>query len=262
MTWNLVSQSFRLLRELPKLLLFPVWSALGVVALSLPILLALFGLHPATGLHWGSSTWLLVLLWYCGASFITIFFNCALAACVQMRFAGQNPTLADGLRRAIARVEIILLWSLISATVGYLIRWLESRVGFVGRLVAGLSGLGWNMATYLIVPVLVMEEQNVMDSIRRSASLLRQTWGEQLISGLAFGWLGLLFALPGVVLGVVGANGHPIVLIPAALWFATMIAAFTAASEIFTVVLYRYATTGQPPSGYDAATLGAALRPR
>jgi len=38
-----------------------------------------------------------------------------------------------------------------------------------------------------------------------------------------------------------------------------MIAAFTAAREIFTVALYRYATTG-PPAGYDAATLGDALR--
>ena len=43
---------------------------------------------------------------------------------------------------------------------------------------------------------------------------------------------------------------------------ATMIAAFTAAGEIFTVALYRYATTGQPPSGYDAATMGSALRRR
>jgi hypothetical protein len=115
------------------------------------------------------------------------------------------------------------------------------------------------MATYLVVPVLVMEEAGVMDSIRRSASLLRQTWGDQIISGLAFGWLGLLFAVPGIVLGVLGANGYPIFLVPAILWFATMIAAFTAANEIFTVALYRYATTGQPPSGYDAATLGAAL---
>jgi carboxypeptidase Ss1 len=51
--------------------------------------------------------------------------------------------------------------------------------------------------------VLVMEEAGVMDSIRRSASLLRQTWGEQLISGLAFGWLGLLFAVPGIVLATI-----------------------------------------------------------
>jgi hypothetical protein len=243
-----------------KLLLFPILSAIGAAALALPFLLALFGIRPAGGLHWGPNTWLFVFLWYCGASFITVFFNCALAACVQLRFAGQDATLGDGLRRAASRVHTILLWSIVSATVGLIARWVESRVGWVGRLIAGVLGLGWSMATYLIVPVLVMEEAGVIDSIKRSGALLRQSWGEQLISGLAFGWLGLLFTVPGIVLGVLGANGYPIFIVPAIAWFATMMAVFTAAREIFTVALYRYATTGEAPSGYDAATLGGALR--
>jgi hypothetical protein len=255
-----VSQSFRLLRNDRKLLVFPILSAIGVVALALPFLWALFGMRPAGGSHWGPNTWLLVFLWYCGASFITIFFNCALAACVQMHFAGQDATLGDGLRRAASRIHTILLWSLISATVGVFTRCLESRAGWTGRLMMGMLGLGWGMATFLIVPVLVMEESGVMDSIRRSASLVRQTWGEQLVYGLAFGWLGLLFAVPGIVLGVLGANGYPIFIVAAIAWFATMMAAFTAASEIFTVVLYRYAVTGEAPSGYDGTALGSALR--
>src|ERR1700755_2910017 len=80
MTWNLVSQSFRLLRSDKKLLVFPVLSAIGAAALALPCLWALFGASPAGGPHWGPNTWLLIFLWYWGASFITIFFNCALAA--------------------------------------------------------------------------------------------------------------------------------------------------------------------------------------
>jgi uncharacterized protein DUF6159 len=262
MTWNLVSQSFRLLRSDKKLLVFPVLSAIGAAALALPLLSAVFGMRPGRGFQWGPDTWLFFFLWYWGASFITIFFNCALAACVQMRFAGQDPTLADGLRRAASRVDTILMWSLVSATVGQIARAMEERAGWIGRLIIGTVGLGWGMATYLVIPVLVMEDAGVMDSVRRSSSLLRQTWGEQLISGIAFGWLGLLVAIPGVVLGVVGANGHPLFIVPAIAWFATMAAAFTAAREIFTVALYRYATTGEPPNGYDAATLGTALRPR
>jgi hypothetical protein len=262
MTWNLVSQSFRLLRSDKKLLVFPVLSAIGAAALALPFLLALFGMRSAGGPHWGPNTWLFVFLWYWGATFITIFFNCALAACVQLRFAGQESTLADGLRRAASRVDTIFMWSLVSATVGQIARAVEERAGWTGRLIIGAFGLGWGMATYLVIPVLVMEDAGVMDSVRRSSSLLRQTWGEQLISGIAFGWLGLLFAIPGVVLGVLGANGYPIFIVPAIAWFATMVAAFTAAREIFTVALYRYATTGEPPNGYDAATLGSALRRR
>jgi hypothetical protein len=260
MTWNLVSQSFRLLRGDKKLLVFPILSAIGAVALALPFLLTLFGMRPSGGVRWGWNTWLFVFLWYCGASFITIFFNCALAACVQLRFAGQSPTLGDGLRRAASRVHTILLWSLVSATVGQIARAVEWRAGWTGRLIMGFLGLSWGMATYLVVPVLVMEEAGVMDSVRRSAALLRKTWGEQLVSVLAFGWLGLLFAIPGIVLGVLGANGYPIFILPAIVWFATMMAALTAAGEIFTVALYRYAVTGEAPSGYDGTTLGSALR--
>jgi hypothetical protein len=265
MTWKLVSQSFRILRNDPKLLLFPVLSAIGVVALSVPFFLALFGLHIADGLHfdrWGASSWLLVLLWYWGAAFVTVFFNCALAACVQMQFAGQEPTIGEGLSRAVSRIHVILAWSLVSASVGRILELIQSRSGLVGRIVVMFVGMGWSLATFLIVPVVVMEEQGVMDSIRRSAALLRQTWGEQIISGFAFGWIGLLFAIPGVVLGALGVNGYPIFLVPTVLWFAALIAAFAAASEIFTVVLYRYATSGQAPDGYDAATLNGAFKRR
>src|ERR1035437_2472504 len=122
MTWNLVSQSFRLLRSDKKLLVFPILSVIAAAALALPFLLALFGMRPAGGLRWGSNTWLFVFLWYCGASFITIFFNCALAACVQLDFAGQSATLGDGLRRAASRVHTILLWSLVAGTVGHIAR--------------------------------------------------------------------------------------------------------------------------------------------
>jgi hypothetical protein len=174
MTWNLVSRSFRLLRSDKKLLVFPMLSAIGAAALAIPFLLALFGMRPAGGLHWGSNTWLFVFLWYWGASFITIFFNCALAACVQLDFAGKDPTLGDGLGRAGSRVHTILLWSLVSATVGQIARAVETRAGWTGRLIIGFFGMGWGMSTYLVVPVLVMEEAGVMDSVRRSAALLRR----------------------------------------------------------------------------------------
>ncbi|MCU1232387.1 MAG: hypothetical protein JWP63_354 [Candidatus Solibacter sp.] len=259
MTWQMVSQSFKLLRDDPKLVVFPILSALGVVALSLPFL---FLLLTGMEIHSSPQTWLLAFAWYTAAAFVTIFFNCALAACVQMRFAGQTPTLAAGLTRAISRIHVILAWALVTSTVGRVIEFVEQRAGWAGRLVFAALGFSWNLATFLIVPVLVMEEGGVLDSLRRSSSLLRKTWGEQLISGIAFGWMGLLTAIPGVVLGALAANGSPLFWVPTVIWFAGMFAAFTAASEIFTVVLYRYATDGQPPAGFHTAALPAPLANR
>jgi Family of unknown function (DUF6159) len=257
MTWQLVSQSFKLLRDDLSLMIFPVLSAIGVIALSLPFIL--FAVSGA-GIHWGPNTWPLILAWYFGASFVTIFFNCALAACVQMRFAGQTPTVAEGLKRAAQRIHVILLWTLVTSTVGRLLQFIEQRQGFTGRIAFALIGMSWNLSTFLIVPVIVMEDRGVIDSLRRCASLFRQTWGEQLVSGIWFAWMGLLVAIPGVVLGALAANVNPIFWVATITWFAGWMAAFTAASEIFTVVLYRYATTGQPPAGYNPDTLNSVLR--
>jgi hypothetical protein len=259
MTWQMVSQSFKLLRNDPSLMIFPVLSAAGVVALSLPFLVV-----AVTGgeIHWGPNSWLLAFAWYAGASFVTIFFNCALAACVQMRFAGQTPTISEGLKRAAQRIHVIVLWTLLTSTIGRLLQLIEQRGSLISRIAFGLIGISWNLSTFLIVPVIVMEDRGVIDSLRRSASLLRQTWGEQLVSGIWFQWMGLLVAVPGVVLGALAANVNPIFWVAAIAWFAVWMAAFTAASEIFTVVLYRYATTGQPPAGYSPDALNSALKPR
>jgi hypothetical protein len=258
MTWQLVSQSFRILRDDLELIVFPILSAIGALALSLPFVLAFFA---GGEMHWGPNSWLYVFLWYAGASFVMIFFNCALAACVQMRLAGQEGGIADGLRRAAARTPDILIWALITSTVGRLLQAVEQRWGWTGRIAGSLLGVSWNLATFLIVPVLVMEDGGVTESLRRSASLLRETWGEQIVSGIAFGWIGLLVAVPGIVLGVLGANGHPVFIVPTVLWFAAMLAAFSAAREIFTVVLYRYAVTGQSPAGCDLSILNPGPRP-
>jgi hypothetical protein len=62
---------------------------------------------------------------------------------------------------------------------------------------------------YLVVPVLVMEDAGVMDSIRPSALLPRETRGEQLIADLAFGGLALPSAVPGIVMACSSPTATP-----------------------------------------------------
>ena len=40
--------------------------------------------------------------------------------------------------------------------------------------------------------------------------LLRETWGEQIVSGFGFGLPSLLLAIPGILLGLVGYKLHPL----------------------------------------------------
>ena len=167
-TWRLVTQSFRVLQEEPKLMIFPILSAVCVVAMSIPFILAIFVTSIGADVHGGPVKWLLGFGWYAIAAFLGTFFNCALAACAQMHFNGQRFAIGDGINRATQRWHVILLWALFSATVGQFLRWVDSKTGILGKIAIGLLGFGWNMVTFLIVPVLIMEEGGVMDSIRRS----------------------------------------------------------------------------------------------
>ncbi len=69
----------------------------------------------------------------------------------------------------------------IAATVGLLLRAIEERVGWLGRIVVKLIGVAWALATFLVVPVLVTRDVGPIDAVKESAALLRETWGENLI---------------------------------------------------------------------------------
>lgn len=145
---------------------------------------------------------------YVIVSYLVVFFNCALAACAQAYFAGDEPNLADGFAHASARSAPILGWALLSTTVGLVLNALEQRTSWAGRIVTWIFGFAWAMGTYLVVPVLMVEDRGAFGSLRRSAQLVRDTWGDQLVAEIRFGWRGLVVFIPGVVLGVIGANGY------------------------------------------------------
>ncbi|HEY0409974.1 MAG TPA: DUF6159 family protein [Candidatus Dormibacteraeota bacterium] len=56
--------------------------------------------------------------WRAGASFIAVFFNAALVAGAMAHLRGEHPGVAGCLRMAAARAGRILVYALISATVG------------------------------------------------------------------------------------------------------------------------------------------------
>ena len=84
-------------------------------------------------------------------------------------------------------------------------RWLSQR-GFIGRIVSSLIGLGWNLATFLVIPVLVVEDVGPVEGFKRRARMLKDTWGEQIAgnisSGLIFGLMIIVTIVGGVVVTV------------------------------------------------------------
>lgn len=177
--------------------------------------------------------------------------------------------MADGLRIARGKILPIIGYAAIAATVGMILRAMEERAGFIGRIVVGMIGVAWTLATFMVVPVLVEQEVGPIDAVKESALLLKNTWGENLIGN---GGIGLVFGLVTVAVMLVGgaltgfsaANG----MVPVAITLGavTVLAVLgialvqSALAGIYSAALYRYATDGQAPSGFDGAVLQQAFR--
>jgi hypothetical protein len=110
-----------------------------------------------------------------------------------IRIKGGDPTVMDGFAIANSHFSAILGYAAISATIGLVLLWLSER-GSLGRLAASLFGMAWNLATFLVVPILVSEDLGPADAIKKSTRLLKRTWGEQIVGNFSIGLIfGLLF---------------------------------------------------------------------
>ena len=144
---------------------------------------------------------IVAFLFYLVQYTVIFFANTALVGAAMIRLQGGDPTLADGFRIASKRLGTIVGYALISATVGVVLRAISERLGFVGRIIIGLVGFAWHVATYLVMPVLAAEDIGPVDAIKRSSSLLKRTWGEQIVGNASIGAVFGLFMVGAILAG-------------------------------------------------------------
>ena len=189
-----------------------------------------------------------------------------------IRMDGGNPTLKDGLAIAWARVGKILAYAVIAATVGLLLRAIEERVGWLGRIVVKLVGVAWALATFMVVPVLVTRDVGPVDAVKESANLLRETWGENLIgnAGLSVVFAVAYFALFIVCGGAIffAAAAHMAFLAGTLLLAGIVTFLFLSTLQatmqgVYSAALYRYATEHETPlPGFGPELLSHAFGPK
>ena len=270
-TWALMRASWDVLKRDKTLLLFPLLSGicclLVLVSFAVPIFLT-GAWHPPgreagqtyTVVYYG-----VLFLFYLANFFVITFFNTAIISCAMLRLVGGEPTLADGFREAAARLPQIAGWALLSATVGLILRIIEDRSKWIGRLVAGLLGMAWTVTSFMVVPIIVAERKGPFAALKGSTDVLRKTWGEQLVGSFSFGTIFGLLSLPAVGLVVLVAfSGNLALLVLAVLaavvYFTALSLVQSALQSIFQAAMYLYAyNNGLAPKGFDAQLLSAAL---
>jgi len=143
---------------------------------------------------------------------------------------------------------------------------IEERFGIVGTIVARLVGLAWNLLTFLVIPILVLEDLGVGDALKRSKDLFKKTWGENVIGQGGLGLVGFLAVIPGVLLIVIGASIGTVGLVVlgavGVAWIIASAVIVSALSGIYRTALYHFAANGQVPGEFSDLDFHDAFRPR
>jgi hypothetical protein len=277
-SWQLVKQSFAILRSDKQLMLFPVFSAVSCFVLTAIIATGgAFLLLPAKAaaiaagerFNPNQSPMFLIGMFtlYVVNYFVIVFFNVALVGVANSRLMGGTWTFRDGLELAWERKGTILQWALVAATVGVMLRTLEERLGLIGRLIMRLIGIAWAMACYFVVPVLAFEDLTPIEAVKRSAKLFRDTWGEKVIGGFSLSLVSMVLMLPGIGLVIVaailgGGVGFLFGLVVMFLYFLLLSVFMSAVGGIFNAALYRYACFKQVAPAFSQELIASAWAPK
>jgi len=273
-SWRLIKASAAVLSADKELIIFPIISAVGTLVVTLTFALPMFfsGVFDSiANNHSGILPYLLAFLFYVAQYLVIFFANTALVGAALIRLRGGDPTVSDGFRIAFSHLGSIFGYALIAATVGMIIRALSSKQNSLGRIVISLIGMAWNVATFLVVPILANEDIGPFQAIKRSVSLLKKTWGEQIVGN--FG-LGAVFGLLTIGLILIGALGiflavsaqsavllvAVIIIVVIALIIFGLVNA--ALSGIYTAAVYQFAVEGETSGFFDAGMVQNAFRSR
>jgi hypothetical protein len=265
-SWELVKASWAVLRSDKELIIFPIISGIGCFLVTLTFIIPMLasGMFTSVGRNgaptMGIGQVLILFLFYFVTYTIIIFCSSALTGAAMIRLDGGNPTLRDGFKIAQSRLPQIVGYAAISATVGVVLQILSNAarnnrnpiMAIIGQIVVSLFGIAWNIATFLAVPILVVEGVGPIEAVKRSTSLLKQTWGEQIVGDLSIG--GIFGLISFMVVLVVGGLAFLFAKAPALMLLVIVVGVValvglsvvgSALTAIFKASLYRYAHDGK-----------------
>ena len=276
-TWRITKISWRVLQLDRELIFFPIMGTLGAIVVGL-VAAGVFGavgtfdrLGSAGDAEFNVVDLIITLVAYFGGLYMIIFFNAGLVAAARERLEGGDPNVMSGIRAVAPMWLAILGWTLITGTVGLILRALQAAAEsqdspvarIIGTILISIVGAVWAYITFFVIPVLVVERIGPFSAIRRSAGMLRRSWGEQVTAQFSFFFIYLIaiiiVAIPVVILAMIA----PIAAIITAVILGGIALASVAAMEgIFKAALYEWVSEGKGSEWFDRALLSNAYEVR
>lgn len=264
-----MKSSFRVLKKEKKLLIFPILSGLATLIIAISFFIPLFlgeRLNTFVPIENMPTIFVIAVIFafYYVNYFFVLFFNAsAVIAAIQV-MKGGRPSIKKSMNFVLQRFSALAGWTLIAATVGVIINSIENQSDRFGFVMTGLLGLSWTVTSFLVLPILVIENRGPITSLKESVAMLKESWGEQLIGhfsfGLIFGVLSVgivglmfLFMQGGPVLTIVGViiGGAAIITLSLLQWVF---------QSIFMGAIYVYVREDQLPADFSVSQINSAMR--
>jgi hypothetical protein len=262
--WALTKKSWGLLREHRELVRFPLYGAAATIVCAIIVVGPGLYLIDDGRVAFGGP---LAVIGFYLLALIGFYFSVGLAAAADMIFHGREATVGDGLAVARSRFSQIAGWAAISTIVGLILSALENQ-GAVGQIVSRLLAVGWSLITFLAAPVIALEGTGPIETLKRSTSLFKSRWGQQVTGNIAIGGAVLLFGiLPsaaligvGVLVWASASFVGALLVVIGVIGLAIALLISKALSGIFGVALYRYAIDGEAVGGFTPEELESAVK--
>ncbi|MFT3701527.1 MAG: DUF6159 family protein [Agriterribacter sp.] len=251
--WEISKTSFKVLKENRQLIIFPILSGISLVLIVASFFVVLLGFNGWNFDNIGEGNrvtqYLTIFAFYIVNYFIIVFFNMALIHCTALYFKGEEPTIQKGLSFSMSRIKYIFAWALLAGSVGAVLKIIQENSGALGKIVTGILGVVWGVATFFVVPVIAYENLGPVDAFKRSANIMKEKWGERIGAGFSFFLINFVGILVVVALGfIIGYVIHPIAGVAiAVLGFVLLMAVVSAIKTIFVSAVYHN-VTGDPVS--------------
>jgi len=244
--WKLTMSSFKILRANKQLIIFPVLSGISLVLIIGSFVVATMANN---GWDFGNISeqrgstgyYALIFFFYLVNYFIVVFFNMALIHCTRLYFRGEEFSVNTGLKFSMSRIGAIFSWAVFAATVGLILKAIQENSGIIGKIITGIIGIVWSIATFFVVPVIAYENLGPIGAFKRSSQIMKEKWGESLVSGFSFGLIQFIaFLIIGIPLFLLGSTVNPflgIALAVAGIFIITSV--ISAAQTIFISAVYH-----------------------
>ncbi len=251
-SWTLAKSSWGVLQKDKELALLPLMSFfIGVAAAAIFFVPALLTADDDGGL--GGLGYLLMAMGALVFTFISVFFQGALVHGANERLTGGDPTVSSAISGAMGRVHRLAPWAFVVVTINLIIRALRDRLP-LGNFIGALAEGAWEVLTFLVMPIMIIEDIGPIDAVKKSSAYFKRTWGENLAARVGFGLLGIAAMLPAIVLIGIGFSVGGIVTVLfvaiAVVWIAVVAASMAALNAIFQTALYWFAVQGTVAEGF------------